>query len=250
MEKFGRSETLRIKYAKECIDTDSIERVENSGKVFENYQLMFNGIKIIKDCYCGEWMTELIKSAGGFHEPQEEKAFYEVLKRIPDNSKMLEVGSFWAWYSMWFNKNIKNAKNYLVDCDENFLNIGVENFRLNDMIGNFELNSVPNFTMEYFFNKHNIDFLDILHSDIQGFEIQLLESCRPLMHKIGYIFVSTHSDFLHDECIKIIKESSFVILCENNLRESCSVDGFIVAKNPNIDKELTNIKISKGNYVY
>ena len=98
MKKFGRSEALRIKYASECMDTKFIDKIEDAGKVFDNYQLMFNGVKIKKDCYCGEWMTELITKSDGFHEPQEEKAFYEVLKRIPDGSTMLEVGSFWAWY--------------------------------------------------------------------------------------------------------------------------------------------------------
>ncbi len=56
--------------------------VEHAGKTVDNYQIMFNGITVIKDCYCGEWMTELISQSEGFHEPQEEKAFFEVLKNI------------------------------------------------------------------------------------------------------------------------------------------------------------------------
>jgi hypothetical protein len=241
---------LRIKYASECTDTQCIERVKDAGLVFSDYQLMFNGVKVAKDGYCGEWMTELISKSNGFHEPQEEYAFYEVLKRITDGSSMLEVGCYWAWYSMWFNKDVKNAKNYLIDCDQNYLDVGINNFNLNNMVGEFELNCVPNFTMEYFFEKYKLDFLNILHSDIQGFEMDLLNSCKPFMDRIGYIFISTHSDSLHEQVIDLITSSSFTILCENNLRQSCSVDGFVVAKNPHIDKDFKQIKITKGNYTY
>ena len=43
----------------------------------------------------------------GVHEPQEEKAFLEVLNYVEKGSTMIELGSYWGFYSLWFNKKIK-----------------------------------------------------------------------------------------------------------------------------------------------
>ncbi|HEY62360.1 MAG TPA: hypothetical protein G4N95_06890 [Anaerolineae bacterium] len=73
----------RIKMTASCIDCESIPKVPQAGEVFDSpkgrYQLMHNGVKVVEDGYCGKWMTELIRRLQGFHEPQEEKAFYKLL---------------------------------------------------------------------------------------------------------------------------------------------------------------------------
>jgi SAM-dependent methyltransferase len=250
----------RIKTTSECDDTKFIERVQDAGKIYDNYQLMFNGIKIVKNCYHGEWMSELIEKCNGFHEPQEEKAFFEVLKKIKPESTMIEIGSYWAWYSLWFNSQVENAKNFLIDINHDMLNIGKNNFHLNNLKGNFFLGEVPHFNFYNFLKTNNIDFVDILHCDIQGWEYHLLKECEYHLDKIGYFFISTHTDrfnpgntwnspkeMLHEECLTFLKENNFIILCEHNMMESYSHDGLIVAKNPNIDLDFIEIKISKRN---
>jgi hypothetical protein len=52
--------------------------------------------------------------------------------------------------------------------------------------------------------------------------------------KIGYLFISTHSNQLHQDCITLLKIKGYLIVCEANLDESYSVDGIIVAKLPEI----------------
>ena len=248
----------RIERAVSCKDCKDIPKVENSGQIVEGYQIMHNGLKIYPGCYHGGWMTELISKCDGHHEPQEERAFYEVLKRIREGSTMVEIGSFWAYYSMWFNFQIKNSKNYMVDVDEEVLNIGKKNFELNNLSGKFFIGQVPNFKFGEFLDSNGIEFVDILHSDIQGWEYHLLEECSQYLDRIGYIFVSTHTDqgtpgsswrapreLLHEDCLQFLIDKGFVILCEHNMRESASHDGLIVAKNPNIDLEFKKIEISK-----
>ena len=52
---------------------------------------MHNGLRVVADGYCGSWMTELIERCHGHHEPQEERAFYEVITRLGHNATMMEL---------------------------------------------------------------------------------------------------------------------------------------------------------------
>ncbi len=248
----------RIDKALLCNDCDSLDRDPNSGKIVGNFQIMHNGIKIIKDCYCGEWMTELITKCKGHHEPQEEFAFYKVLEKMNNGALMIEVGSSWAYYSMWFNKKIKDAKNFMIDVDSLNLNLGVENFKLNDMKGSFNVGRIPELNILDFIRSNSIDFVDILHVDIQGWEYHLLDQLGDFIKNVGYIFISTHTDknnkgkdwgapkeLLHEECLSFLSDKKFKILCEHDMNESYSHDGLIVAKNPSIDKDFVKINISK-----
>lgn len=241
-----------------CKDSEYIPKVENAGEIIDGFQIMHNGLKIIKGCYHGDLITTIIKECKGHHEPQEEKAFYEVLKHINKGSIMIEIGSFWAYYSMWFNKEIEGAKNYMIDINQQLLNVGKTNFEINGLKGNFYIDSVPNFDFSFFLEKNQINFVDILHSDIQGWEYHLLQDCQKNLEKIGYIFLSTHTDkytpgtawnspreLLHEDCLEFFNSAGWDILCEHNMKESFSHDGLIVAKNPNIDLDFKKIEISK-----
>lgn len=243
-----------------CDDCADLPKVENAGKIFqthakEQYQLMHNGLKVIKDCYYGSWMTTLIQILQGHHEPQEEKAFYEVLKYLPSNAVMVELGSCWGFYSMWFQKKITRAQNFLIEPDPKNIEIGRLNFALNNMQGNFthamvaktSMNEsvfidwdynehiVPAICIDDFANERNIDFIHILHSDIQGAEVDMLKGCSRLIaeKRIGYFFISTHRG-VHDTCLTLLKDADLEILVSITRDESFSADGLIVAKLPDL----------------
>ena len=267
---FTREEIERIEIARKCRDCNYFSKVRNAGKIFKEngieYQFMHNGIKVFKDCYVGEWVTELISQMRGIHEPQEEKVFYEVLKSVPENGVMLELGSYWAYYSMWFNKEIKNAKNYLIEPIEDGLEKGRKNFVLNNMNGDFNQGFIGSefaenvefinwdgtkinincFSIDHFVNDKEIPFINLLHSDIQGAEYNMLQGCKESIknNKIGYIFISTHSNDVHQKCINFLKEYNFKIIAEHNLDESFSTDGLIAAYSPAV-KGIAPVKISK-----
>ena len=80
--------------------------------------------------------------------------------------------------------------------------------------------------------KHNVTQLSILHSDIQGFELRMLDGCAEALKnkKIDYFFISTHSNEIHQACIEKLASYHYQIVCDANLDESFSVDGLIVAK--------------------
>lgn len=239
-----------------CNDCDNLPKAEYAGNVLQmddatEYQLMHNGLKVLKNCYYGSWMTTLIQLLHGHHEPQEEKAFHEVLKYMPTNAVMIELGSYWGFYSMWFQKEIIGAQNFLIEPDPKNIEIGKLNFDLNNMKGqffqamiaekssdedifvdwNYNKHILPAICIDDFAQQHNIEFIHILHSDIQGAETNMLKGCSRLIaeKKIGYFFISTHRG-VHETCLTILQDAGLDILVSITRDESFSADGLIVAK--------------------
>lgn len=227
---------------------------------------MHNGVKIVKGSYHGEWMTEIIRELRGHHEPQEEKVFHEVLKKISSNACMLELGSFWAYYSMWFYHEIPNARNFMIEPNIEKMKVGEANFKLNNMDGTFVNGFIgeksdPNavfedwddikykiaqISVDNFVEEYSIPYIDILHSDIQGAEYKMLLGCRKSIaeDKIGYIFISTHSNGIHYKCLKFLADNEFNMIASHNLDEGYAEEGLIVASSKNI-VEYEPIEISK-----
>lgn len=254
----------RVLLTASCGDCDYVPKVPDAGKIIDTpqgpYQLMHNGVKVVKDCYCGGgWVTDLIYGLKGQHEPQEEKVFYEVLKYIPSNGVMIELGSYWAYYSLWFAHEIPNARNYMVEPDLKSLNIGKKNFELNNLTGTFvhgyaavrdndaiDYTGARRVSIDSFLNEQNIDHLNILHADIQGAEYEMLLSCRESMvaGKIDFFFVSTHSEWLHSSCLQVLRNYGYTIIAEHSPAQSVSCDGLIAAKRPGVEGP-ENVTISK-----
>lgn len=228
-------------------DADYIPKIHGAGEIFYNeiipYQLMHNGIKIVLNCYYDtQWLTDVIYGLKGHHEPQEEKCFYEVLQYIPDNATMLELGSYWAYYSLWFAFHIKNAKNYLIEPDPRRLEIGRKNFELNNKIGIFrrgfagkmkdnepDITGAPWISIDDFIEREGINHIHILHSDIQGAETEMLETTVKHLDRIDYFFISTHGNQNHFPCLQFFKDHQFTILAEDPGYAGYT-DGLIVAK--------------------
>ena len=272
-QKFGIY-SRRVKETISCKDSNYIPKVEDAGKIYfgennQKYQLMHNGVKVILGGYFGDWMTEIIYKLKGHHEPQEEKVFFEILKQIPNNACMIELGSFWAYYSLWFQKSIKNASNYMIEPNSDNIQIGINNFEINNFQGTFlnayldetyAENSVfldwdgaessqPRVSVDYLINqKYNLNYVHILHSDIQGYEHKMLKGCRESVtqNKIGYFIISTHGDDIHKECIEILeKEYKCKIIAAHKPSESFSADGLIAAVAQHVINSPKRIEISK-----
>jgi hypothetical protein len=229
----------RINTVKASPDNELIPKHELSGQIVDDYLYLHNGIKIEKASYYGYAMLKMLIDNNGVHEPEEEKAFGEVLKHIKDGSTMIELGAYWSHYSMWFNKSIKNAKNIMVEPTISNLNFGKKNFEINNMTGSFYHKTIGagknSITVDALFELENIDRLAMCHSDIQGHEFQMLKGCKNSLSKIDYFFISTHGDPVHKQCMDFLKKNKFIILCSTNKKQSYSWDGLIVARNPEID---------------
>jgi len=256
---------------KMCDDTNYIPKVENAGSVIdvdgEKCILMHNGVLVYEGSYHGQWMTDVINYLKGHHEPQEEKLFYEVLKLIPKNSTMVECGSFWSYYSLWFHKQISDAKNIMIEPNPYKCELGELNFNLNKFDGtfingcigsshsekidfrdwdgkNYEISQV---SIDWLVENQGLSKIELLHADIQSAEHQLLDGAEKSFreNKIDFLFLGTHSS--NNQFIKKIESFGYKILCSFEIEESFFDDGLILACSESIynNLDLNKFTVSK-----
>lgn len=154
---------------------------------------------------------------------------------------MIELGAYWAHYSMWLKKIYPSSKCIMVEPEMDFLNSGKNNFSVNGYNGEFINQFVSNdgFKLDSFAEERKLPKIDILHADIQGFEVEMLNGAKGLLahHLVDYIFISTHSDELHAAVLKQLNEYKYRIEVSSSFStQTTSHDGLIFATSPQIDK--------------
>ena len=227
-----------------------IDRVAAAGYVnSDNTIIMHNGNKV---SFSGEFSyyddySNILVINRGVHEPLEEFCFQEVLKQIKQESPiMIELGSYWAHYSMWFLQKFSNGLAHMVEPDINNLNTGINNFKINGYSGNFINQGVAKsyFEVDKFLDENKIDKVAILHCDIQGNEIDMLEDAQKslMSHSIEYLFISTHGQDIHEEAINRLKKFGYRIEVSSDFDfHTTSWDGFILATSPKINNVFNNL---------
>ena len=193
--------------------------------------------------------SEILQLNKGVHEPAEERMFAEVLKYIPDGGTIIELGSYWAFYSMWFYKEVANARVYCIEPNENSINLGIHNCKINHVNANFTKGAIgngkSNINIKNFLKEKDIEFTDILHSDIQGSELIMLENVATLLddRKIRYLFISTHSQELHYSCLELLQRHDYRIIANADVEnETFCFDGIIVScHKDNLDIPQTSL---------
>ena len=77
-------------------------------------------------------------------------------------------------------------------------------------------------SVDDFMERHKIEHLHLLHSDIQGHEVDMLKGAQRTLDRnaIDFIFISTHSEEVHQECREILCARGFNLLADANLRQS------------------------------
>jgi FkbM family methyltransferase len=276
-----RSPKERTRMATLCRDADVLPRVVNAGAVVQRadgtvVQIMHNGINVLAGGYYGAWMEDLIARCKGVHEPQEEVAFAEIMKHLPDGSTMIELGGFWSYYSIWFLSRGPGRRAIVVEPDPAHIEVGHTNARLNacepefvqafagrhsapscpfktEDSGEVEL---PCISLPDLMASHGIDHLDVLHCDAQGVELDILESLQDFAaaDRLGWVVVSTHSHHIsgdpltHQRCLALLSRADASILAEHDVHESFSGDGLIVAKFGSVPDSWQNPRLSYNRY--
>lgn len=250
------SNETRLRTTIECQDCSNIPKVEGAGECFgenQEFQRMHNGVVIRRGSYHGDWMTGVIQNLQGHHEPQEEKVFAEVLAYLKPGATMVELGSFWAYYSLWFQRSVPNAVSIMVEPNPEKLEVGKEHFRLNDFEGTFirgfvgdeslheavftdwdgKESKIPQVSVDGLMRDYQLGSIDILHADVQGAEFDMLKGSTKALSdfKIKYFFISTHGHE-HKRCKRFLTEHGYLIVAEHSVLQSYSGDGLIVARSP------------------
>jgi FkbM family methyltransferase len=264
-----------------CRDTDNIPKIQGAGCIVseENQmvQVMHNGLRVQAGGYYGDWMAHVIRGLHGHHEPQEEYVFHHLLRYVRHRTRIVELGCFWAYYTLWFLKEIPGSHALCVEPDAHNLAVGQNNASLN----NFEerirfINAwaggdavrehlcatetssnpvaIPMMNMASVEEALSGEPVELLHMDIQGSELAFVQSMRDVIAKrlVRFVMVSTHhssisgSKTTHPDCIDALRSMGASILVEHDVVESFSGDGMILASFYAEDQNLRFPEISRN----
>jgi hypothetical protein len=213
-----------------------IERVPRAGMVQDGLVWLHNGNRVPAtgpDAYYDNFSNVLVINRG-VHEPLEEYVFQEVLRAMPDEPVMLELGAYWGHYSMWMKRQRPRAQVFLVEPEARNLEAGRANFARQGYDGTFiqALVGRGQFQVDRFLSERGYSRLNILHSDIQGFEVEMLEGAAESFRRglIDMALISTHSQSLHDQVVAELTATGMRVEVSSGFGlETTSHDGFVFA---------------------
>jgi FkbM family methyltransferase len=275
-DRFGDGTARRMATTYLCRDCDSLRKVDGAGGAISvggrAAQIMHNGVLVEWGGYYGEWMAELIRVLRGHHEPQEELIFDAIVNRVASDGPaghMIEFGSYWAYYGIWFLKSLPEGRLVAVEPDLPYLKVGLRNAELNNVLercrfihaaigadpgvplafqsqSDGQLHHVDQHDLASIMNEAGIPSVDVVLCDAQGAELVLLERSVPLLRegKVRFLVVSTHHHSIsgdpltHQKCLSLLQDAGAQIIAEHSVSESFSGDGLIAASFHPQDQDL------------
>jgi len=216
-----------------------IPRDPRAGSVESGMVILHNGHRVPlegEESYYRDFSRILVVNRG-VHEPLEEFCFHLLLRDLPADPSMLELGAYWGHYSMWMAQARPNARLHLVEPSPENLIAGQANFKRNGYRAEFFRSFVgkDEFHVDRHLHDHGFERLTLLHADIQGFELEMIEGAQQSLSRgcIDYIFVSTHSQALHVGVWSSLQESGYRIEASSDFEHHTTAhDGFILAVHP------------------
>lgn len=264
-----------------CRDCDAIPKVADAGRIVRgpdgDVQIMHNGLRVVAGGYHGDWMAQIIRALRGHHEPQEERVFHALLDFVRHGSLIVELGAFWSYYTLWYLTEIPGSNAICVEPDPSNFEVGRRNIALNGAtervrqvaawVGGSALDrasfvcetaqaprELPMVDMNAVAALAEGRVIELLHMDVQGFELPFIRSMTKAVadRKLRFVVVSTHhgsisgSATTHADCIKAIEALGGHVLVEHDVQESFSGDGLIVASFLPHDRALSLPEISRN----
>lgn len=283
MRDLTPAESERVERTVAVRDTDVIPKVDGAGEVLvvdgQAVQRMHNGVLVEEGCYYGSWTTEIIRRLGGHHEPQEEVVFHAIVERLRAEGgpvTMIELGSFWAYYSLWLRQAIPSATSILVEPDPANLEVGRRNFALNGITATAihaaigaehggtirlagdtdgQLRPTPVVTIDGLLADQGLARCDLLLCDVQGAELQMLAGAVAALRdgRVRFLVISTHhfsfsgDPLTHQKCVEILRAAGAHVIAEHTVYESCSGDGLVAASmDPRDDDLVVDVSIVRN----
>ena len=278
LDGFDPAIARRMATTVSCTDADDLPRVEGAGEVREvnghRVQVMHNGLLVEEGGYFGAWMAEIIRTLRGHHEPQEELVFARIVERLhadaPGQPTMIEFGSHWTFYGLWFCTELAQARAVGLEPDPAYLEVGRRNAALNDLTDRVTfvhgaVGGQPGESLEFvaesdgqrhqvaqhdlasLMRDHDLDHVDLVLADIQGFETVLLDRARSdlVAGRVRFLIVSTHhraisgDPLTHQKALRLLADAGAHVIAEHSVPESYSGDGLIAVSFDPRDRDLT-----------
>lgn len=224
-----------------------IERNPMAGIVEQNEVCLHNGnwVPISGDYAYYGIFSHLLALNRGVHEPLEEYIFQELLRVLPPAPTMIELGAYWGHYSMWLKRLRPQATVILVEPEQSNIQAGIQNFNRNGFKGMFIQSYVGrgNLEIDPFLRHQGVAHLNILHADIQGYEVEMLEGSRESLEArlIDYLFISTHSQTLHAQVVAELSRVGYRVEVSSDFdHDTTSCDGLVFASSPLVNPLFSN----------
>lgn len=218
-----------------------IDRVPQAGYLdADGYVVLHNGHRVAPEgeqAYYGRFSDILIINRG-VHEPLEEYVFQELLRTLRGSKPvMIELGAYWAHYSMWLKKVCPEATCIMVEPDAQKLGVGRDNFARHGYQGEFINQHVgeDGFRLDGFIAERQLARIDILHCDIQGYETAMIEHAQQTFkeRRVGTALISTHNEDIHRAISDRLAGFGYRIEVSSPYEtHTTSHDGFIFASSP------------------
>lgn len=178
------------------------------------------------------------------------KAFENIvlqLKHKPEPHVMIELGSNQAYYACLFNAMLREyqTKTILLEPYDEFMLRSKRHFEINGFEAIFDNRSIGDtweswkkhkftngeVTVDQLLKENGLDYVSILHSDIDGSEAKMLAGAvNSLKHKkIHWIFLLTHGYEMHYDCMYELRVHDYEIIV-NYDKGQVGTDGLIIAK--------------------
>ncbi len=226
-----------------------IARCPLAGSVVNGLVYLHNGIRVPVAgpySYYGKF-SQILALNRGVHEPLEEYVFQQTLKALGSAPVILELGAFWGHYSMWLLHAHPDGRAIMVEPNKNNFQAGLVNLRLNKL----EAETLNGFIgkdaiqVDTLLSIRGLDHLDILHADIQGYELEMIQGAHNTLseHRADYVFISTHSQDLHESVISELSSHGYRIevACDVD-SETTSFDGLVFASSPSANQIFEHFK--------
>lgn len=264
----------RVRLTVAVDDCDALPKVPDAGEVVQRdgrqVQVMHNGVVVEAGGYFGDWMAEIVRCLRGHHEPQEELVFARVLEHLRATGltapRVVELGAFWAYYSLWALQEFPDAQVVLLEPDPANLELGKRNLALNGRtatvvhgvmgrepgatqeFGNLDgsVTQVRQYDLEGLLQETGLDRVDLLLCDVQGGEQFLFTQAGALLRsgRVRFAVVSTHHHSIsgdaltHQRLLRELVQLGAHVVVEHTVGESCSGDGLIVVSFDPADADL------------
>lgn len=220
-----------------------------AGAVTNGLVTLHNGLQVPvsgEHAYYGRFSDILIINRG-VHEPLEEYAFQQIANGLPEKPVMLELGAYWGHYSMWLRSMRPRGRSILVEPDSDNLAAGRANFARNGFDATFinDFVGVGHFSVDSFMDASDLEAIAVLHADIQGFELEMLRGAERTLKagKMDYLFISTHSQDLHDKCLGQLANCGYRTILESGYaRHTTSLDGLIVSSRDGLPNPFSDFR--------
>lgn len=236
-----------------------------AGKIDKDKQYNFDGSVTVYP-HGPENVHRIWELTKGAPEPKEISLFLEVIKKLPEDTLMMELGAGQALYSIILARRLPKAKLILVEANPRNLEVTTANMKLNQLAnrstiihaavsdkagesvyvreagcgssvhpkGQYQVITV---SVDDIMEKFSLSRVNIIHMDVQGAEEKVIEGMSKTLSRqlVDYLFIGTHTVDLHNACERALNNFEYKTLYSLDPSQNVNFDGILVCAKPQLE---------------